>query len=136
MWRNIHSIFHGATHESDRLNHQLKLWEALPTVILGFLAGLWLAPFVELHLPGVFSLFLLTPIGIVLLALVWWKLPSKTKKLVPDGWQAAVLVIPIIIIAFVCVSVSPYFEQWMFDGDIRIWMSEELGIGFLISEML
>ncbi len=108
----------------------IEIMEALPTVILGFLAGLWLAPYVELHLPGVFSIFLLTPIGIVILALIWWNLPSRIKKFIPDGWQAAVLVVPIIIIAYACVSVSPYFEQWMFDGDIRIWMSEELGIGF------
>ena len=108
----------------------IEIMEALPTVILGFLAGLWLAPYVELHLPGVFSIFLLTPISIVILALIWWNLPSKTKKFVPDGWQAAVLVIPVIIVAYACVSVSPYLEQWLFDGDIRIWMSEELGIGF------
>src|SRR5690606_18721035 len=30
----------------------IELMEALPTVILGFLAGLWLAPFIEGHLPG------------------------------------------------------------------------------------
>ena len=108
----------------------IEIMEALPTVILGFLAGLWLAPFVELHLPGVFSIFVLMPIGIVLLALVWWKLPTRIKKYVPEGWQAAVLVVPVIIIVLICVSVSPFVEGWLFDGDIRIWMSEQLGIGF------
>ncbi len=108
----------------------IEIMEALPTVILGFLAGLWLAPYVELHLPGVFSIFFITPIGIVLLSLVWWKLPGSKKRIVPEGWQAAVLVIPIILMVLACVSVSPYVEKWLFDGDIRIWMSEELGIGF------
>ena len=28
----------------------IEIMEALPTVILGFLAGLWLAPFTEMHL--------------------------------------------------------------------------------------
>ena len=108
----------------------IEIMEALPTVILGFLAGLWLAPYVELHLPGVFSVLLLTPVGVVLVALVWWKLPSSIKINVPDGWQAAILVLPIIIVAWLCLSISPYIEAWLFDGDIRIWMSETLGIGF------
>lgn len=108
----------------------IEIMEALPTVILGFLAGLWLAPFVEQHMPGVFSIFLLMPIGIVLLSMVWWNVPAKTKRLVPEGWQAAVLIIPVIIIAALCIQVSPLLEKWLFDGNIRIWMSEELGIGF------
>ncbi len=108
----------------------IEIMEALPTVILGFLAGLWLAPFVELHLPGVFSIFVLMPLGIIALALVWWKLPGSAKRYIPEGWQAAVLIIPVILIALLCVSVSPFIERILFDGDIRIWMSEELGIGF------
>ena len=108
----------------------IEIMEALPTVILGFLAGLWLAPFVELHLPGVFGLLILTPIGIVLFSLLWWKVPASVKALIPDGWQPAVLILPIIIIAWSCVAVSPHVEYWFFGGDIRIWMSETLGIGF------
>jgi len=108
----------------------IEIMEALPTVILGFLAGLWLAPFVEQHMPGVFSIFILMPIGIILLSMIWWNVPAKTKRLVPEGWQAAVLIIPVIIIAALCIQVSPFLEKWLFDGNIRIWMSEELGIGF------
>ena len=39
----------------------IELMEALPTVILGFFAGLFLAPYVELHLPGIFSLLVADP---------------------------------------------------------------------------
>ena len=108
----------------------IEIMEALPTVILGFLAGLWLAPFVEKHLPGVFSIFLLAPLGVVLVSLLWWKAPARWKTYIPDGWQAAMLIIPIIIISWLCVIVSPYVEGWLFDGDIRIWMKETHGIGF------
>ena len=108
----------------------IEIMEALPTVILGFLAGLWLAPYVEAHLPGVFSIFLLMPLGIAILSLIWWKLPARLKLCVPEGWQAAVLIIPVIIITLLCVEISPYLEAWLFDGDIRVWMSQELGIGF------
>ena len=36
----------------------IELMEAMPTVILGFFAGLFLAPYVEGHLPGIFSLLI------------------------------------------------------------------------------
>jgi phosphate transport system permease protein len=78
----------------------------------------------------VFGLLFLMPFGIVLFSLMWWKVPASVKTLIPDGWQPALLVIPIIVIAWSCVAVSPYVEYWLFDGDIRIWMSETLGIGF------
>jgi len=44
----------------------IEIMEALPTVILGFLAGLWLAPFVEAHLPGVFATLVALPLGILI----------------------------------------------------------------------
>ena len=46
----------------------IELMEALPTVILGFFAGLFLAPFLENHLPGIFALLLLMPVGILFAA--------------------------------------------------------------------
>jgi len=46
----------------------IEIMEALPTVILGFLAGLWLAPYVETHLAGVFTLLIILPFGFILSA--------------------------------------------------------------------
>ncbi|MDH5218641.1 MAG: phosphate ABC transporter permease, partial [Gammaproteobacteria bacterium] len=40
----------------------IEIMEALPTVILGFLAGLWLAPFLEAYLPAVFALLIILPL--------------------------------------------------------------------------
>ncbi|WP_288501200.1 phosphate ABC transporter permease, partial [uncultured Pseudomonas sp.] len=54
----------------------IELMEAMPTVILGFFAGLFLAPYLEGHLPGVFSLFLLMPVGILLAGFTWSRLPE------------------------------------------------------------
>jgi len=39
----------------------IELMEAMPTVILGFFAGLFLAPYVEGHLPGIFSPWISPP---------------------------------------------------------------------------
>ena len=54
----------------------IEIMEALPTVILGFLAGLWFAPFVEKHMPGMFLLLFLLPMSILIAAYLWERLPE------------------------------------------------------------
>ena len=49
-----------------KLPRRLEVMEALPTVILGFLAGLWLAPFIETFLPGIFLM-----VVFLILAMRW-----------------------------------------------------------------
>ncbi|MDP3814618.1 ABC transporter permease subunit [Pseudomonas sp.] len=108
----------------------IELMEALPTVILGFFAGLFLAPYVEGHLPGIFSLLLLTPVGILLAAYGWSRLPEKIRLVIPDGWEAALLIPVILLIGAGSLGMSGHLENWFFGGDMRLWISNDLGIAF------
>ncbi len=108
----------------------IEIMEALPTVILGFLAGLWLAPLVETHLPGVFSLMVLMPVGILLCAWLWCSLPSRIRHAVPEGWEALLLIPLVIFVGWGCLAVSPAVESLLFGGNMRYWMADELGVGF------
>ena len=108
----------------------IELMEALPTVILGFFAGLFLAPYVEGHLPGIFSLLLLMPVGIIGAAWLWSRLPESIRLRVPDGWEAALLVPVVIGVGAFSLGISGHLENWFFGGDMRLWLSNELGIPF------
>ncbi len=108
----------------------IEIMEALPTVILGFLAGLWLAPFMEEHLVGVFSLLLIMPIGILAFAFGWQKLPKKYRLLIPEGWQAALLIPVVVFLAWLSLSVSTQMEVVFFGGDIKHWLKATLGLNF------
>ena len=57
------------------------------TVILGFLAGLWLA-LIEGNLSAVFLVVIMIPISTLVFAFVWSRLPSSITAIVPAGWQA------------------------------------------------
>jgi phosphate transport system permease protein len=107
----------------------IEIMEALPTVILGFLAGLWLAPIVEENLPGVFSILFVLPIMIILTAWAWTKLPRKLREKIPDGWEAAILVPIVILVGIVSMSMSATLELWLFDGDMPNFLNE-VGIDF------
>ncbi|HHM06035.1 MAG TPA: ABC transporter permease subunit [Gammaproteobacteria bacterium] len=108
----------------------VEVMEALPTVILGFLAGLWLAPYVEARLPGIFSLLLVVPLGILLAAYLWSRLPVVLRSAVPEGWEPALLVPVVALLGWLSMVISPALETAWFDGDMRQWLSHDLGIPF------
>lgn len=102
----------------------IEIMEALPTVILGFLAGLWLAPFIESHLPAVFSILIGLPLLMLLTALAWYHLPKHWKSRIPDGWEAAILAPVVILFGWWAVAASPWMEVVFFDGSMRQWLTD------------
>ncbi len=108
----------------------VEIMAALPTVILGFLAGLWLAPFLEVHMPGLFLLLIVLPPGILLTAYAWQHLPASLRDVVPDGWEAALLIPVVLFIGWSSFAVSPALEILLFNGDMPTWLSKELGIAY------
>ncbi|MGO3229507.1 MAG: phosphate ABC transporter permease [Oceanisphaera sp.] len=108
----------------------VEIMEALPTVILGFLAGLWLAPLIESHLPGMVILLLMLPVSVLVVAFVWHHLPQKLINSVPQGWQSIVLLPVVVLVGWLSFALSPWVETVLFDGDARGFLTNELGIGF------
>ena len=108
----------------------VELMAALPTVVLGFLAGLWLAPFVEDNLLGVFSLLVILPACILVASFAWTQLPERIRYLVPEGWEAALLIPVIILFTWLAFALSTQIEALFFSGDLRSFITEELGITY------
>ncbi len=108
----------------------IELMEALPTVILGFFAGLFLAPFMESHLPGVFAVLLILPLGIITFAFAWAQLPGRIRDLIPEGWHVVILIPLVIVLSWLSFSLSQPMELVFFQGDMRNWLSNDLGIDF------
>lgn len=108
----------------------IELMEALPTVILGFLAGLFFAPFLEENLAATFSILVVLPVGILLFAYLWSRLPTGIRWLVPEGWQPLLLIPVIVFLAWFCLALSPVLEVNFFGGNMRGWITNDLGITF------
>jgi phosphate transport system permease protein len=126
----IYTAYFMAPRMRRKVKPVIELMEAMPTVILGFFAGLFLAPYLEAHLPGVFSLMLLTPLGILLAGFAWARLPDAIRLRVPDGWESALLVPVILLVGWFSLSISPTLENWLFAGDMRTWIRDDLGITY------
>lgn len=113
-----------------KVKPMVELMEALPTVVLGFLAGLWLAPLVEEHLLSVFSIIILLPVGILAASLLWMFLPKTIAANLPDGWEAVMLLPVVVFLCWLAVVLATPIENLFFAGDLRNWMSAELGIAY------
>ncbi|WP_286743309.1 ABC transporter permease subunit [Pseudoalteromonas sp. UBA2102] len=108
----------------------VEIMEALPTVILGFLAGLWLAPLIEEHLPAIVGLLILLPLGVLATALGWTKLPVSIRHKIPEGSHSILLIPVVLFIGWVSFAMSETVELWMFDGNVRQYLTNELGMTF------
>lgn len=101
----------------------IELMEALPTVILGFLAGIWLAPYIENNLPILVTGAVLFPLGILLSGMLWTRMPERIRNSVSAGWEAAMLVPVVLLTGWIVVSSSPWIEVALFDGSMRQWLT-------------
>ena len=108
----------------------VEIMAALPSVILGFLAGLWLAPAVEENLPGTIALFVLMPLAIIAFGWVWQRAPRAVRHRVPEGWHAALLLPVVLGVAWLSFALSPGLEQTLFGGDAPRFLSETLHINY------
>jgi phosphate transport system permease protein len=108
----------------------IEIMEALPTVILGFLAGLWLAPALEDNLAGVFSLLIILPVGILFFSWFWQQLPRKVQDLVAEGWQPLLIFPAVMFLGWFSFALSQPMEAVFFGGDIRSWLTNDMGIPF------
>ncbi|GAK83981.1 phosphate transport system permease protein PstC [Vibrio ponticus] len=107
----------------------IELMEALPTVIIGFLAGLWFAPIVETHLTAVVVLLLFLPIAIIAIGVLWHSLPTRWTRRLPNGWHALILMPCLVAITALILGQSYNLEAWLFAGDVRIYLAK-IGIDF------
>ena len=108
----------------------IETMEALPTVILGFLAGLWLSPFIENNLAAIFLTLWVMPVALVAFGWLWLRAPNHWIALINDQWRAALLVPVVIGITLFCFWLAQPIETVFFDGNLRQYISQELGISY------
>lgn len=108
----------------------IEVMAALPTVILGFMAGLWFAPWVEENLAGIFMILLILPVGLLIFAWLWHQYNGPLKTWVPAGWEP-ILQLPILIgLGMLAMWLADPVQALFFGGDLRTWLSQEAGIPY------
>ena len=107
----------------------IEVMAAMPTVILGFLAGLWFAPLVEQNLAAVLTLFVAVPVCMLMFAWTWHLLPVRITRPF-DGWFAAISIPVLVLSAWGVFALDAGFERLLFGGDAQAWFLSTLGLDY------
>ena len=105
----------------------VEVMAALPSVVLGFFAGLWLAPIIEKIVPAVFLLLILLPLVTLAASLVWRMIPLQTRSKIKPGMELFLLVPLLIATVYICVSLSGWMEATFFAGNFPQWLYTTTG---------
>jgi len=111
-----------------RVKPTVEIMAALPSVVLGFIAGLWLAPTVERYVPG---LFLVPPVVAALAAAAAWRVaPAAVRQRVRPGVEVLLLVPVVLAGGALAVALGGWLEAAWLHGDYRGWLREALGLTY------
>ena len=106
----------------------IEIMAAIPTVIIGFLAALWLAPLIEKSLGAVFMSIVFIPVGLIIAVIIWQALRRhEPLKRIERGYEF-LAIIPVIILSLaIAITLGPLAENLLFDGNLRQWLFTEMG---------
>jgi phosphate transport system permease protein len=126
----IHSALFMTQRLRSRMKPTLEMMEAMPGVVVGFVAGLVMAPWVERHLAGVLTLMLMLPLGVLLAATLWRRLPSGWRRRLSLARAGLWLVPWLLLLTLATFALAPWLEGLLFGGDLRVWLDRELGLDY------
>jgi phosphate transport system permease protein len=108
----------------------VEVMAALPSVVLGFLAGLWLAPMIEQIVPGLFLIPLVLPAVIVLALLAWRGLPIGIRGRVRAGSEVFLLVPVVIVSVWLALALGNLVNATLLGGNYHGWLLSALGLTY------
>ncbi|MEL7061344.1 MAG: ABC transporter permease subunit [Acidobacteriota bacterium] len=100
----------------------IELMASLPSVVLGFLAALVIAPYIEDVVPATLTAFVTVPACFLLGAYLWQLLPAKTTILYKE-WRIALIGLLVPIGVVIAALLGPLVERLLFLGDIKAWLA-------------
>jgi phosphate transport system permease protein len=109
----------------------VEMMAAVPSVIIGFLVALWLAPRIETGLVALAVSFVSVPGVFLFFLLVWW-----AARLWPRAERVArsrefLFIAPVLVIGIIlALSVASPLEHACFGGNVRLWLSKHVGMLF------
>ncbi|MBW2473891.1 MAG: ABC transporter permease subunit [Deltaproteobacteria bacterium] len=106
----------------------VEIMAAIPTVIIGFLAALWLAPIIERSLGAVFMSIVFIPVGLIIAIIIWQVLRRNEKYRGLERGYEFLAIAPVIVLSIaIATTLGPLAEDLLFNGDLKQWLFLEAG---------
>jgi phosphate transport system permease protein len=118
----------------------MEIMASLPSVILGFLAALWLAPLLETRVPSFLLMLVFIPIAAILFGRFWSALPRRYRKHIKEGYEFLAFVPILLVVGYLAWTLGPMLERLLFVvtdpttgkrvADFRLWWPQVTGARF------
>jgi phosphate transport system permease protein len=108
----------------------VEIMAALPSVVLGFLAGLWLAPRVERILPGLLLSIVVVPALVVLGGAAWKKLSGSRLGSLAAAAEVPFYMAVVAIGLSISLAASEPLEAFAFAGSFQDWLLSATGLAY------
>jgi phosphate transport system permease protein len=106
----------------------VEIMAAIPSVVIGFLAALWLAPLVESYVVAFLISVVTFPTLLLLFVFLWQPFrTSRIGKRVERGYEFLVLVPLVLLAAGLTYLAGGIIEQAAFDGNFQQWLYSTTG---------
>ena len=108
----------------------MELMASVPSVVLGFMAGLVLAPALQGSLARALSLLLLIPLFLLIGAHLWQNLPGHGQARALSRWRLAAISVCLLSALPAAWWIGPVMEKGLFGGDLVAWLAGGPGGAF------
>jgi phosphate transport system permease protein len=107
----------------------MEMMASLPSVVLGFIAALVLAPVVETWIACVLLGFFAVPLALFAAAYAWQLLPQRLALRLEGLPKLALMFAAVLAGALAAWTWGARFEALLFGGDLRHWLTGATGSG-------
>jgi phosphate transport system permease protein len=112
----------------------VEIMASLPSVVLGFMAAIWLAPLIEEKVPSILMVILVVPSVALLFGWLWSKASPPVRSRIRPGYEYLYYLPLLILSLWVAWSLGPVLESMIFSvdghGDFRQWWRTTTGYSF------
>ncbi|MCW5732137.1 MAG: ABC transporter permease subunit [Alphaproteobacteria bacterium] len=105
----------------------MEMMASLPSVVLGFIAALILAPIVENWIASVILAFAAIPLGLFLGAYLWQMLPERLALRFGGLPKFALMFLAVGLAGYLAWWLGGAFERLAFAGDFKAWANGTVG---------
>ena len=113
----IYTSFFADPSVRNYIKPSIEMLEAVPSVVIGFIAAVWLVPIAEEFLLSVILFIVLLPLVLITSAILQPKIAKLLNDRLEHKWELLFISLGVLLLGLFCFSLSDVWRYLIFDGD-------------------
>ena len=108
----------------------VELMAGLPSVVIGFIAGLWLSPFIEKATTATLLSVPMVPVFVLAGVFLFQLVPFDVRKRMRAGSEIVLIALLSAAAVWACSALGPLADRVLFAGDLKQWLFQHAGLRY------